>query len=199
MNKELLGEMEIYAGTNHVPIILTETRELLKVLTSIKKPKKVLEIGTAIGYSSILIKEHAHRDCKIDTVDCDYEMILQARKNIEKAGYTGDINIIFGDATEVLTSLNTKYDMIFFDAAKNQYNEYYKYSLDLFDDDALLIADNVLYKGLINDLEYKKRKNRTIIRSLRKFIFTISNDEKLVTTILDIGDGVSISSFKGVK
>ena len=89
--------------------------------------------------------------------------------------------------------------MIFFDAAKNQYNEYLKYTIDLFEDDALLIADNVLYKGLINDLEYRKRKNRTIMRSLRKFISTISDDERFVTTILDVGDGVSISSYKGEK
>lgn len=199
MNKELIDEMETYAKINHIPIITKETSDLLKVITSIKKPKRVLELGTAIGYSAIMIKYYAHQDCKIDTVDSDYEMILQARKNIERAGHSDDINIIFGDIIEVLTSLNSKYDMIFFDAAKNQYNEYLKYSMNLFDDDALLIADNVLYKGIVNDLEYKKRKNRTVMKSLRRFISTISEDKNLVTTILDIGDGVSISSIRIVK
>jgi predicted O-methyltransferase YrrM len=196
MHEDILGELEIYAKTNHIPILSHYAVSLLRILVTVKRPLKVLEIGTAIGYSSIIIKDNAPNDCMLDTIEKNYDMVVKARENIAKAGHGDRVNIIYGDAVDVLMSLNRKYDIIFMDAAKNEYNEYLKHSLSLLNENALLVADNVLFKGLVNDDTYDKSRYRTIKNSLRQFIDDITDRNDLITSILDVGDGIAVSLYK---
>ena len=197
--REIIGEMREYARINGIPVIRKEMEQLLTALVFLEKPNRVLELGTAIGYSAAIIRSVAPEECVIDTVENDYDMVLRATEYIKRSGHHEYINIIYGDAPDVLMNLKSRYDLIFFDAAKNQYNEYLKHSFALMSPGALLIADNIHYKGLVRDTSYNKRKNRTVVLSLRQFIASITSDERLDTIILDISDGVSLSRFKGCE
>jgi len=189
--------MREYARINGIPVIRKEMEQLLTALVFLEKPSRVLELGTAIGYSAAIIRSAAPEECVIDTVENDYDMVLRATEYIKRSGHHEYINIIYGDAPDVLMNLKSRYDLIFFDAAKNQYNEYLRHSFDLMHPGALLIADNIHYKGLVRDPSYNKRKNRTVVLSLRHFIERITTDQRLETIILDISDGVSLSRYKG--
>ena len=190
---KILLEIEKYGLDNGVPIVMRDVRNLLQILVRLKNPKRILEIGTAIGYSSIVMAKSARNDVHIDTIECSYDMAMEAMKNIEKYGYKENINVIFGDAYEVLNSLSSKYDFIFIDAAKGQYDAYLRESKRVLNDDGIIIADNILFKGLVADFSYSKRKNRQIVNSLRKYIDDIIGDDNFANTVLSIGDGVSIS------
>ena len=189
----LLKELEQYAKEQHVPIIAPEVAQLLIVLGRLVKPVRILEVGTAIGYSSILLAEVLAQNGRIDTIERQEEMILKARENIKKAGLENTISIIAGDAEEVLKCLDKEYDMIFLDAAKGQYPEFLPECLRMLKTGGLLVADNVLYKGMVASDELVVRRKKTIVSRMRTFLDSLCEEPTLDTSILPVGDGVAIS------
>ncbi|NMA67316.1 MAG: O-methyltransferase [Clostridiaceae bacterium] len=190
--KGLLKKMEEYARLNHIPIINPESAAFLKVLTKIHKPLRILEVGTAIGYSSIIIAK-ASPLAVIDTIEIDEDIAKIAEKNIGTSGVEERIRVIVGDALEVMQCLSATYDMIFLDAAKGQYIEYFPEALRLLNPGGILISDNILYKGLVAQKGQVIHKHRTITNKLREYIKLICNDKDLETSIIPIGDGMAVS------
>jgi predicted O-methyltransferase YrrM len=192
-NDGLLKELEAYAGENHVPIITPEVAQLLVVLGRLAKPVRILEVGTAIGYSAILLAGTLSQGGRIDTIERQEEMVLRARENIKKAGLENTIGIIAGDAEEVLRCLDKQYDMIFLDAAKGQYPEFLPECLRMLRKGGLLVSDNVLYKGMIANDELIVRRKKTIVNRMRTYLETLCENPSLDTSILPVGDGVALS------
>lgn len=159
----LLKELEIYAEENSVPIVHKEVSDLLKVLLKIQKPKKILEVGCAIGYSSILFATICGDDSDITTCERNPIMIEKAKENIKKAGFENNIKILEGDAVENLKDIEGEFDMIFLDAAKGQYKLFYDLVIDKLKVGGVLISDNILYKGMIADdnLVVRRKKNNS--------------------------------------
>jgi predicted O-methyltransferase YrrM len=195
-NTGLLAELEEYARLNHVPIIQPEAAAFLKVIGNMRRPARILEVGTAIGYSAILFSGFLQQKGIIDTIERSEEMIELARKNIKLAGLQNTINVIAGDALEVLTCLNKSYDMIFMDAAKGQYSEFLEQSKRMLVSGGILVSDNVLYKGMIATDDLVVRRKRTIVNRMRSFLKTLCEDETFETSIIPIGDGVALSYKK---
>jgi predicted O-methyltransferase YrrM len=192
-NEGLLKELEEYAAGNHVPIVTPEVARLLVVLGKLVKPARILEVGTAIGYSAILLAGALTQGGRIDTIERQEEMIIKARENIKKAGLENTIGIIAGDAEEVLRCLDKKYDMVFLDAAKGQYPEFLPDCLRMLKKGGLLVSDNVLYKGMIANEQLIVRRKRTIVNRMRSYLETLCEDPSLDTSILSVGDGVALS------
>ncbi|NLM72983.1 MAG: O-methyltransferase [Clostridiaceae bacterium] len=188
--------MREYARENHVPIVSPETAALLKVLVKLHKPVRILEAGTAIGYSSIVMAQ-AYPDAVIDTIEIDEDMATIANNNIREVGYENRIRILLGDALEIMQCLTSTFDLIFLDAAKGQYLEYLEHALRLLRPGGLLISDNVLYKGLVACEGTVPHKHRTITVNLREYLNKICNDERLETSVIPIGDGLAVSYKKG--
>lgn len=192
MNKEELEKIKEKALDEHIPIIMDDTLAVIdKVLKEIK-PKKILEIGTAVGYSAMCFSEYLQEGGKIDTIERDEERIAQAKENIVKVGVQEKINIIEGDAVEILPTLNDKYDMIFIDAAKGKYPFFLQESLRMLNENGIIFADNILYKGYVMS-DYNKHKQRTAVRNLREYIAEVTNNPELETEILEVGDGLAIT------
>ena len=189
----LLRELELYAKEYHVPIITPEVAHLLTVLGRLVKPARILEIGTAIGYSSILLAGILTPGGRIDTIERQDEMLLKARDSIKKAGLENTISIIAGDAQEVLRCLDKQYDMVFMDAAKGQYPEFLPECLRMLKKGGLLVSDNVLYKGMIASEELVARRKRTIVNRMRTYLDSLCENPELETSILPVGDGVALS------
>lgn len=189
----LLAELEEYAEQYHVPIVQPEVANLISVLGRMQKPSNILEIGTAIGYSAILMSEFLEPGGRIDTIERYDRMIELARENIKKAALEDAINVIAGDATEVLQCLDRQYDMIFLDAAKGQYPEFLPECLRMLKKGGILVSDNVLYKGMTANDELVVRRKKTIVKRMRDYLNRICNDENLDTCIIPIGDGVAVS------
>lgn len=192
MNSVELEKIKKKALEDKVPIIMDDTLEVVaKILTEIK-PNKILEIGTAVGYSAICFSEYLQENGKIDTIERDTERVKEARENIKKAEVEDKINIYEGDAVEILPTLNDEYDVIFIDAAKGKYPFFLNQALRMIRQGGVIIADNVLYKGYVMS-DYNKHKQRTAVRNLREYIAEITNNDKLETEILEVGDGLAIS------
>ena len=192
MNKEELEKIKEKALDEHIPIIMDDTLAVIdKVLKEIK-PKKILEIGTAVGYSAMCFSECLQEGGRIDTIERDEERIAQAKENIVKVGVQEKINIIEGDAVEILPNLNEKYDMIFIDAAKGKYPFFLQESLRMLNENGIIFADNILYKGYVMS-DYNKHKQRTAVRNLREYIAEVTNNPELETEILEVGDGLAIT------
>lgn len=192
MNSVELEKIKKKALEDKVPIIMDDTLEVVaKILTEIK-PNKILEIGTAVGYSAICFSEYLQENGKIDTIERDTERVKEARENIKKAEVEDKINIYEGDAVEILPTLNDEYDVVFIDAAKGKYPFFLNQALRMIRQGGVIIADNVLYKGYVMS-DYNKHKQRTAVRNLREYIAEITNNDKLETKILEIGDGLAIS------
>ena len=192
MNKIELKKIREKSLEDKVPIIMDDTLEVIaKILTKLR-PNRILEIGTAVGYSAICFSEYLQEGGIIDTIERDEERAKQARVNIEKAGVQDKINIYKGDAVEILPTLNYKYDIVFIDAAKGKYPYFLKEALRMINNGGIIIADNVLYKGYVMS-DYNKHKQRTAVRNLREYIAEILNNKKLETEILEVGDGLAIS------
>ena len=191
----MLNEMKKYARFNWIPVILDDSLDLIKVLLNYRKPKRILEIGTAIGYSSACFSEFLEPDGVIDTIELSHQMDLIARANHEMLGLKDKINIIEGDALNVLPTLTNKYDVIFIDGPKSHYIEYLPICLNLLNDNGLIIADNVIYKGMVTG-DYDGHKQRTAVNKLREFITTVCEDENLYSSLLEVGDGVMLISKK---
>lgn len=192
MNSVELEKIKKKALEDKVPIIMDDTLEVVaKILTEIK-PNKILEIGTAVGYSAICFSEYLQENGKIDTIERDTERVKEARENIKKAEVEDKINIYEGDAVEILPALNDEYDVVFIDAAKGKYPFFLNQALRMIRQGGVIIADNVLYKGYVMS-DYNKHKQRTAVRNLREYIAEITNNDKLETKILEVGDGLAIS------
>lgn len=195
-NEGILAELEEFALENHVPVIHPEVAALLKVTGLMLKPEKILEIGTAIGYSTILLSSVLKPGGKIDTIERYELMVERASSNIKRAGLENTINIINGDALEVLNCLDKQYDMIFLDAAKGQYPEFLPHCLRMLKSGGLLFSDNVLYKGMIANDDLVVRRKKTIVTRLRNYLDEICSIDALETSIIPIGDGVALSYKK---
>ena len=192
MNKEELKKIKEKALEEHIPIIMDDTLEVIDKTLSKSKPKKILEIGTAVGYSAMCFSEYLQEGGKIDTIERDEERIKEAKQNIVKVGVEEKINIYEGDAVEILPTLNEKYDMIFIDAAKGKYPFFLKEALRMLNENGVIFADNILYKGYVMS-DYNKHKQRTAVRNLREYIAEVTNNPDLETEILEVGDGLAIT------
>ena len=195
MNKAELKKIKEKALKEYIPIIMDDTLEVIDRVLKEKKPTKVLEIGTAVGYSAMCFTEFLNEGGKIDTIERDEERIAEAKVNIVNVGVADKINIIEGDAVEILPTLDDKYDMIFIDAAKGKYPFFLKESLRLLADDGIIFADNILYKGYVMS-DYNKHKQRTAVRNLREYIHEVTENPDLETEILEVGDGLAITKRK---
>jgi len=187
----MLLEMKKYARYNWIPVILDDSLEFIKNILIKQKPKKILEIGTAIGYSSAIFSEYLDDGGKIDTLEISHKAVLLAKANHKMLGVEKKINIIEGDALELLPKLDDKYDVIFIDGPKSHYIQYLPYCLNLLNENGTIIADNVIYKGMVLS-DYNDHKQRTAVTKLREFIEKVENDETLESKLYDIGDGVMV-------
>ena len=192
MNSVELEKIKKKALEDKVPIIMDDTLETVGQILQEKKPTRILEIGTAVGYSAIRFSEYLQENGKIDTIERDTERVKEARENIKKAEVEDKINIYEGDAVEILPTLNDEYDVVFIDAAKGKYPFFLNQALRMIRQGGVIIADNVLYKGYVMS-DYNKHKQRTAVRNLREYIAEITNNDKLETKILEVGDGLAIS------
>ena len=192
MNKEEVEKIKQKALEEHIPIIMDDTLEVVdKILTAIK-PKRILEIGTAVGYSAMCFSEYLQPGGKIDTIERDEERIAEARENIKKVEVEDKINIFAGDAVEILPTLNEKYDVVFIDAAKGKYPFFLKEALRMINKNGVILADNILYKGYVMS-DYNKHKQRTAVRNLREYIKEVTENPNIETEILEVGDGLAVS------
>lgn len=193
-NGDFCDEIEKYAHKTDVPIIRKEMESFLRVMIQMKSPKRILELGTAIGYSAILMAQIMPLDCKITTIENYDKRIPIAKDNFEKTGFKDRIQLIHGDALEVLKGMDDCFDFVFMDAAKGQYLCYLEEVLRLMPKGAILIADNVLQDGELIESKYViDRRNRTIHSRMREYIYKIKNMKELETTIVPIGDGITLS------
>ncbi len=195
MNRTELEKIKIKALEEHIPIIMDETLEVIEKYLKEKKPKKILEIGAAVGYSAMCFSEFLAEGGNIDTIERDEERIKEAKENFKKVGLQDKINLYEGDAVEILPTLNEKYDMVFIDAAKGKYPFFLKESLRMLSKEGVIFADNILYKGYVMS-DYNKHKQRTAVRNLREYIKEVTENPNLETEILEVGDGLGVSRIK---
>ncbi|MDD2978841.1 MAG: O-methyltransferase [Hespellia sp.] len=196
-NSEVLETIEQEALADYVPIIRKEMQSFLKVLLAMKKPMRVLEVGTAVGFSALLMSENVSEGCKITTIEKYEKRIPIARENFRRAGKEEQIELLEGDALETLKSLTGSYDFIFMDAAKAQYIYYMPEVLRLLEHGGVLVSDNVLQDGDIIESRFAvERRNRTIHRRMRAYLYELKHEESLVTSVIPLGDGVAVSVKK---
>lgn len=195
MNKVELEKIKQKALEEHIPIIMDDTLEVIANILKESKPERILEIGTAVGYSAICFSEYLSECGKIDTIERDEERVKQAIENVKKMGLENTINIYAGDAVEILPTLTEKYDMIFIDAAKGKYPFFLKEAERMLNTQGIIIADNILYKGYVMS-DYNKHKQRTAVRNLREYIKEVTENPMFETQILEVGDGLAISKKK---
>lgn len=194
-NTPFLDGIEKYAIETQVPIIRKSMQSLLKFLLAYAKPKSILEVGTAIGFSALLMSEYAPEDCHITTIEKYEKRIPIARENFKQSGREDRITLIEGDAAEVLKGLEGQYDIIFMDAAKGQYINFLQDILRLLPKGGLLISDNVLQDGDIIESRFAvTRRNRTIHSRMREYLYELKHNPQLATCILPVGDGVTLST-----
>lgn len=194
MNKEELEKIKQKALEDHIPIIMDDTLELIEKELKNNPPKRILEIGAAVGYSAICFSEFLANGGSIDTIERDEERIKEAKINFKKVGVEDIINLYEGDAVEILPTLNERYDMVFIDAAKGKYPFFLKEALRMIKPNGIIFADNILYKGYVMS-NYNKHKQRTAVRNLREYIKEVSENPNLETEILEVGDGLAISKI----
>lgn len=194
-NSAFLNELEQYAKSTNVPIIRPQMQSLLKFLLALKKPARILEVGTAIGFSALLMCEYAPSGCHITTIEKYEKRIPLAKENFKKAGKEDRITLLEGDALEILCNLEGSYDFIFMDAAKGQYIHFMDDILRLLETNGLLISDNVLQDGDVLESRFAvTRRNRTIHARMRDYLYELTHNEMLETVILPVGDGVTLST-----
>ena len=193
-NSPLVNSIRREALDDNVPIIRQESESLLKVMLRLKQPKHILEVGTAVGYSALLMSENVSEDCHITTLEKYEKRIPIAKANFEKAGKTKQITLIEGDAADILKELEGPYDFIFMDAAKGQYMAFFEDAMRLLAPGGILISDNVLQDGDVIESRFAvTRRNRTIHSRMREYLYTLTHHDELTTTILPIGDGMAVS------
>ena len=191
-SKGTLKKLEEFAKENAVPIVQKETK-FLEFMVSMKKPIRILEFGTAIGYSATLMYEAAGTKPQITTIERDENMIKYAKENLEKLGLQDKIIIKQGDCLEILEKLEEPYDLIFMDAGKGHYNHFLPHCLRLLEKDGIIIADNVLFRGMVASKELVKRRKITIVKRMRTYLDLVSSDEDLITSVIPMGDGIAVT------
>ena len=196
-NTEILDIIEREALDSYVPIIRKEMQSFLKLLLAMQKPKRILEVGTAVGFSAILMAEYDPEACEITTIENYEKRIPIAKENFKRAGKEDQITLIEGDAAEVLKQLSEPYDMVFMDAAKGQYIHFMPDILRLLKTGGVLVSDNVLQDGDIIESHFAvTRRNRTIYKRMREYLYELTHRDDLVTSVLPLGDGVTVSVRK---
>lgn len=196
-NTEFLEALEREAHAAYVPIIRREMQGLLKFLLAERKPRRILEVGTAIGFSALFMCEYNPVKCSLTTIEKYEKRIPIARENFKKAGRQEQITLLEGDAKDVLETLDEPYDFIFMDAAKGQYIHFLPRILKLLKPGGLLVSDNVLQDGDIVESKFAvTRRNRTIHGRMREYLYTLTHSEELTSVVLPIGDGVTLSVKK---
>ena len=197
-NSEILEAIEREALDTCVPIIRKEMQSFLKVIITIQKPMRILEVGTAVGFSALLMSEYAPEGCEIITIEKYEKRIPIARENFRRAGKEQQITLLEGDASEVLKDLYQSFDFIFMDAAKGQYIHFMPEVLRLLADGGTLVSDNVMQDGDIIESRFAvERRNRTIHARMREYLYELKHNEELVTSILPLGHGVAVSTKRG--
>ena len=187
-----IDQIKQKALENHIPIIMDDTLEVIGRILKEKKPRTILEIGTAVGYSAIRFSEYLQDNGYIDTIERESDRVTEAKENIHDLDLEDKIHIYEGDALEILPTLTGPYDVAFIDAAKGKYPFFLEHTLRMLAKDGIIIADNVLYKGYVMS-DYNKHKQRTAVRGLREFLKNLQGDITLDTEILEVGDGLAIS------
>jgi predicted O-methyltransferase YrrM len=196
-NTEILDTIEKEALDTYVPIIRKSMQSFLKLLLAMQKPKRILEVGTAVGFSAILMAEYNPYPCEIVTIENYDKRIPIARENFKRAGKENQITLLEGDATEVLKTLDEPFDMIFMDAAKGQYINFFGDVMRLLKKDGVLVSDNVLQDGDIIESHFVvTRRNRTIHKRMREYLYELTHRDDLVTSVMPIGDGITVSVKK---
>lgn len=193
-----LEKLKKEALEEHIPIIMDDTLNKIYEICENKKFSRILEIGTAIGYSAICFSSLLKEDGKIDTIERDEKRANEAIKNFKKFKLDDKINLLVGDAVEILPTINSKYDFVFIDASKGKYPFFFEQALRLLDKDGIIFADNILYKGYVLS-DYNKHKQRTAVTHLREYIKMATESDKLKTEILDVGDGLAVTKFSTNK
>ena len=189
-----LLELEKFARERYIPVMLDDTKELLFATVEKAQPKRILEIGTAIGYSGIVMLT-ASKNATLNTIELDEQTAAIARKNFDEFGLSQRVNIFVGDAREIVRLLTGSYDFIFLDGPKGQYEVFLPYLTDLLEVGGTLVCDNVLYKGLVEHVpEDKRHKHITVARNMHAFLLDITNNPRYETVLHRIGDGVTIST-----
>lgn len=186
-------ELEQFAKENGVPIVQKEAGKFLEFMVSMKKPLKILELGTAIGYSAILMYEAAKTNPDIITIERSKEMIDLAKQNIAKYNLEDKITIKEGDCLQILEELDEEFDLIFMDAGKGHYNHFLPHCLRLLKKDGIIIADNVLFRGMVASQDLVKRRKITIVKRMRTYLEMVSEDENLITSVIPMSDGIAIT------
>ncbi|GAA0085473.1 O-methyltransferase [Clostridium sp. CTA-7] len=192
-NDDKYKELENFAKENKVPIAQKETAKFLEFIVSMKKPLRILELGTAIGYSAILMYEASGTKPSITTIERDEIMIRYSRENFNKYGLSEKIEIKEGDCLEILENLNEPYDLIFMDAGKGHYNHFLPHCLRLLKSDGIIVADNVLFRGMVASNELVKRRKITIVKRMREYLELVSKDRNLITSVIPMGDGIAVT------
>ncbi|MDE7283079.1 MAG: O-methyltransferase [Lachnospiraceae bacterium] len=193
-NTPLLNEIEKEARKNDVPIIRTEMQSFIKLLLAMKKPMSILEVGCAIGFSTLLMSEYAPEGCRITTIEKYEKRIPVAKENFKRAGKEDSITLLDGDALELLPKLEGVYDFVFMDAAKGQYINFLPEVLRLMPEGGILLSDNVLQDGDIIQSRYAvTRRNRTIHARMRDYLYELKHHPQLTTAVLPVGDGITVS------
>ena len=194
-NTAMLDQIEREATADYVPIIRKEMQSFLKFLLAMKKPVRILEVGTAVGFSAILMAEYDPVPCQITTIENYEKRIPIARENFKRAGKEAQIALLEGDAGEILAGLSGSFDFIFMDAAKGQYIHFLPEILRLLAKDGVLVSDNVLQDGDVIESRFAvTRRNRTIHKRMREYLYTLTHSEELVTAVLPVGDGITLST-----
>lgn len=188
-----LKQLQKFARERYIPVMLDDTKQLLSDTVSALQPARILEIGTAIGYSGIVMLTAAPF-ATLNTVELDETTALSARRNFEQAGVASRVNLFVGDAREIVPKLTGKYDFIFLDGPKGQYLAFLPYLTDVLETGGTLFCDNVLYKGLVEHVpENKRHKHITVARNMHAFLAEITENPRFQTSVHRVGDGVSIS------
>ena len=194
---DLFAEIEKYADEHNVPIISKDSRQLLMDTVKKNAPKSILEVGTAVGYSALVMAENMPPNGKIITIEQDANRIDTAYDFITRAGRIEQIQLIDGDASEILAQLEGTFDMVFIDAAKGQYLDYLLKIMDKLSVGAVIVADNVLFRGMVMSNEPPLKRYRTIVKRLREYLDFVNQDPRFSTTIYEDGDGIAISYYQG--
>lgn len=196
-NTPILDEIEREALDTSVPIIRKEMQSFLKFLLAAQRPLRILEVGTAVGFSAILMCEYNPVQCELVTIENYEKRIPIAKENIRRAEKEAQIRLIEGDAMEILPTLEGEFDMIFMDAAKGQYINFFPEIMRLLKPNGILVSDNVLQDGDVIESHFVvERRNRTIYKRMRDYLFELTHRRDLVTTILPVGDGITVSVKK---
>ena len=190
-----LQQIKEDAIKNFVPILRDKTMKLIEKKLDEIKPMKILEVGTAVGYSAITFSKHLEEGAKIDTIERNEKRFETATKNINEMNLQDVIKIFFGDAKEIMKNLNAEYDVVFTDAAKGQYLVFLEEAKRLVKNGGWIIADNVLWQGLVRS-DYDAHRNRTAVKRLREFLRIIEEDESFESEVIDIDDGLALIQVK---